>query len=129
MAAQSGLFGSAIYMTGGTTTIVGIGEWSMDLGMDTVETTAFGDTWKQRLPSIREFSGSFGGNADSDASQASLRNAMLGGSAVALRLYDSATTYWNIGTAYLEGNSNSISIDGKGERSWDFNGHGAPTYV
>lgn len=129
MAAQSGLFGSVVYMTGGTTLVIGIAEWNLDLGMDTVETTAFGDTWARRLPSIRNYSGSFSGNADSDASQASLRNAALGGSAVALRLYDSATTYWNCGTVYLESNPNSISIDGKGDRGFDFNGDGAPTYV
>jgi PAS domain-containing protein len=118
-----------VYTTGGTTLIVGIGEWSIDLGMSTVETTAFGDTWKQRLPSIREVSGSFSGIADTGASQTFLQNTMLGGSAIALRLYDGTITYWNIATAYLTGVSNSISIDGKGERSFDFDGHGAPTYV
>ena len=129
MAALSGLNGSVVYMTAGTTNIVGIGEWSLDIGMSPVEITAFGDTWRAILPSIREYSGSFSGNADTDTSQATLRNAMLGGSAVALRLYDAAATYWNLGTVYLTGQSNGISVDGKGDRGWDFDGHGAPTYV
>ena len=116
-------------MTGGTTNVVGIGEWSLDVGMSPVEITAFGDTWRGILPSIREYSGSFSGNADTDSSQTSLRNAMLGGSAVALRLYDAAATYWNLGTVYLTNMNNGIAVDGKGERGWDFEGHGAPTYV
>lgn len=129
MAALSGLSGSVLYMTGGTTNIVGIGEWSLDIGMSPVETTAFGDTWKKIIASVREYSGSFSGNADTDSSQTTLRNAMLGGSAIALRLHDSATTYYSVGTAFLTGMNDSISVDGKGERGWDFEGSDALTYV
>lgn len=129
MAALSGTAGSVVYMTGGTTTVVGIAEWSLDIGMTPVEITAFGDNWKVNLPSIREFSGSFSGNSDTDASQASLRNAMLGGSAVALRLYEGSSNYWNIGTAYLTGLGRSISQTGKGESSFDFEGSSTLTYV
>ena len=133
MAALSGLFGSAVITSAGTVpgtaNIIGIGEWSLDLGMSPVEITAFGDNWRGILPSIREYSGSFSGNADTDTSQATLRNAMMGGSVVALRLYDAAATYWSLGTVYLTGQNNGISFDGKGDRGWDFDGHGAPAYV
>jgi hypothetical protein len=129
MAAMSGTAGSVLYMTGGTTVVVGIAEWSIDIGMSPAEITAFGDSWQAILPSVREFSGSFSGNSDSDTSQATLRNAMLGGSVVALRLHDTVSTYWNVATCYLTGQNNTISVKGKGDRGWDFQGSGALTYV
>lgn len=129
MAALSGTAGSVVYMTGGTTLVEGIGEWSLDIGMDTVETTAFGDEWRERIAGVRQYSGSFSGRADTDASQTSLRSAMLGGSAVAFRLYDSPTTYYNVTAAYLTGMSPSIAFDGRGDTSYDFEGNGSLAYV
>ena len=83
----SGTAGSVVYMTGGTTVVGEITEWNLDLSMSPVEVSAFGDNWKRSIPSIRAASGSFSGNfAGDDTAQTSLRNAMLGGSAIALRL-------------------------------------------
>jgi hypothetical protein len=125
----SGTAGSVVYMTGGTTVVGELSEWSLDLSMTTVETTAFGDGWKRAIPSFRSAGGSFSGSfAGDDTAQTSLRNAMLGGSAVALRLYE-GTAYWNIGTAYLTGNGRSISQSGKAETSFDFEPSGPVTYV
>lgn len=129
MAPISGLLGSVAYTTGGTTLIVGISEWSLDFGMEPVETTQFGDRWKTFIASVQEFSGSFSGRGDTDASQATMRNAALGGSAVALRLYDGTANYYNIGTALLTGMSPSISNEGRGDISYDFQGSGGLTYV
>ena len=133
MTKKSGLFGSvvitAVGTVPGTAAIVGIGEWSLDLGMDTPEVTAFGDTWKQFLAGLREYSGSFSGYGDTDSSNATIRNAMLGGSAITLRLYESASNYYNCGTVLLNSGNPTISIDGVGEDSWDFQGSGALTYV
>ena len=125
----SGTAGSVVYMTGGTTVVGEISEWSLDLAMSPVETTAFGDGWKRSIPSFRSGSGSFmGSHANDDTAQTSLRNAMLGGSAIALRLYE-GTAYWNVGTAYITGNGRSISQSGKAELSYDFEPSGPVTYV
>lgn len=133
MAAKSGLFGSAVITIAGTVpgtaNIVGIGEWSLDIGHGVVETTAFGDGWKQFIAGIKEYSGSFSGNSDTDSTHTSLRNAMLGGSVVGLRLYDTATTYYTVGTAYLSSGNPTISYDGKGEQGYDFQGVGALSYT
>lgn len=133
MAPKSGLFGSVVITSAGTVpgtaAVIGMGEWSLDIGHNTVETTAFGDTFKRRITGIREYSGSFSGNDDTDSSNTTLRNAILGGSVIALRLYDGTATYYNCGSVYLEGGNPQISIDGKGEASWDFNGDGTLTYV
>ena len=128
MAPLSGTAGSVVYMTGGTTVVVGIGEWSLDIGMDTVETTAFGDQWRTRIAGIRQFSGSFSGRADNDASQTTLRNQALAGSAFAARFYE-GTTYYNVTSAFFTGLSPSISFDGRGDVSFDFEGNGTLTYV
>lgn len=133
MTTKSGLFGSAVITSAGTVpgtaNIVGIGEWSLDIGHNVVEVTAFGDAWKRVIASIREYSGSFSGNSDTDSTHTSLRNAMLGGSAISLRLYDTATTYYNVGTALLENGNPSISFDGKAEQGYDFVGDGPLSYV
>ena len=125
----SGTAGSVVYMTGGTTVVGEISEWTMDLSMSPVETTAFGDGWKRSIPSFRAASFSFSGNfAIDDTAQTSLRNSMLGGSAIAARLAE-GTAYWNIGTAYLTGMSNTISQAGKADVSFDAEPSGAVTYV
>lgn len=133
MAPLSGLYGSvvitAVGTVPGTAAIIGVGEWSLDIKHNTVETTAFGDTWKRRVASIREYSGSFSGNKDTDSSQTTLQNAILGGSVITLRLYDTVTNYYTCGSVYLSGASPKISVDGKGENSWSFDGDGGLSYT
>lgn len=126
----SGTAGSVVYTTGGTTTVGEISEWSLDLSMSPVETTAFGDNWARYLPSIRNATGSFAGNFDpADAMQTNLVNAMLAGSAIALRLYVSGSKYFNLGTAYVTGLSPSISQAGKADVSYAFQNSGPATFV
>lgn len=121
MAALSGTAGSVVYTTGGTTNVGEIAEWSLDISHSPVETTAFGDNWADYVPSIRNATGSFSGNFDStDTAQTSLINAMLGGSAVAMRFYVSPSKYFNVGTAYLTGMSPAISQTGKADQSFTF---------
>lgn len=127
--ALSGTAGSVAYITGGTTAIGAIKEWSLSLTHNPVETTAFGENWQTYIASIRGATGSFSGNGDnSDSAQTSLRNAMMGGSAVALRFYNGPDWYWEAGTAYLTGNERSISNEGKLELSYDFTVSGVITY-
>ena len=129
MAAKSGLQGSVVVYdaSAGTAAVAGMGEWSLDLGADTPETTAFGDTWKQFIAGLREYSGSFSGISDTGA--VTIRNAMLGGSAIGLRLYDGAATYYHCGTVLLNSGAPTQSIDGVSEDSWDFQGSGPLTYA
>jgi len=127
--AVSGTAGSVVYMTGGTALVGAITEWSLNLSHSPVETTAFGEAWQNYIAGLRNATGSFSGNLDtSDAQQTSLRNAMLGGSAIALRLYDGPSSYWTIGTAFITGHGPSISNSGKGETSFDFQVSGQPSH-
>lgn len=130
MAALSGTAGSVVYMTGGTTVVGEIAEWSLDLSHSPVDATAFGNNWAKYVPSIRNATGSFQGNFDSaDSAQASLISAMLAGSAVAFRLYVSGTKYFNVGTAYLTGLGPAISQTGKGDAAFSFQNSAEVTFV
>lgn len=127
MAALSGTAGSVL---AGTVVVGEIAEWSFDVGHSPVETTAFGDQWQEYIPSLRNATGSFSGNRDTtDTVQTTLLNSTLGGSAVALKLYVSPTSYWTVGTAYITGQSDSISNAGKADVSWNFQVSGAVTFT
>jgi hypothetical protein len=130
MAALSGTAGSVVYMTGGTVNVGEIAEWALDISHSPVDATAFGNDRAKYVPSIRNATGTFSGNFDhSDSAQASLISAMLGGSAVAFRLYVSPTKYFNVGTAYLTGMGPSISQTGKADNSYSFQNSAAVSFV
>lgn len=129
MAAFSGTAGSVLYMNGGTAVVTGMGEWSLDIQGEAVETTAFGVNWRENIQGIRSYSFSFSGRRDDAAGQELLHTGILAGSAHAFRLHESAAKYWNVGTSIFTGMSPTISFDGKGETSYDFEGSGALTYV
>ncbi len=96
---------------GGTTdtTVVAIKSWSLELSIDTLETTALGDSWKKNIPGLKEWSASSEGDysVTSDTTgQKALQDAYLAGTSVTLKLYVDDTNYYT-GTAYI----NSLSIE------------------
>ena len=126
----SGTAGSVVYMTGGTVLVGEMSEWSLDISHSPVDATAFGNDWAKYVPSIRNATGAFQGNFDvSDSGQTSLLNALLGGSAIALRLYVNASKYFNIASAYVTGMGPAISQTGKGDTSYSFQNSGTVTFV
>lgn len=125
MAALSGTAGSVAYIGGGTAVVGEMAEWRLDITGDMVETTAFGDNWKEVLPSVRSWTGTMSGNFDpSNAVQGSVLNAMLGGSAVDLRFHHSSAGFFR-GTAYVNSAGPGISQKGKGDMQFGFTGSGA----
>lgn len=126
----SGTAGSVVLVSGGTSLIGGMNEWSLDLSHSPVETTEFGEDWASYIPSIKNATGSFSGNQSAtDTAQGALRDAFLGGSAVALRLYVNGAKYYDVGTALLTGMGPSIGVSGKGEISYDFQVSGPVAFV
>lgn len=126
----SGTGGSVVYMTGGTTLVGEMSEWSLDISHSPVDATAFGNDWAKYVPSIRNATGAFQGNfTTDDSAQTSLLNALLGGSAIALRLYVNATKYFNIASAYVTGMGPAISQTGKADVSYSFQNSGTVTFV
>lgn len=101
--------------TGGTTyvAVASMNEWTLDFKRDKVDVTAFGDTNKQVVLGLPDYSGTFGGFWDKTTSP-SLFDVILGSVAAALKLVpdavDVATTYFS-GLAYLDG---SINVSASG---------------
>jgi hypothetical protein len=128
MSAFSGTAGSVVYTLGGTTVISGIGEWTLDLSLSPVETTSFGNTWDEQQSSVRTYTGSFSGNKDVSG-QTSFAVKFTDGLPIGLKLYEDETHYWDTGIAYVTGMSPSVSIKGKGDISFNFQGAGVPSYT
>jgi len=122
--AISGTAGSVVYVSGGTPVVDELTEWSLSISNDTVETTYWGQTWKSFLPLIPGASGSFSGNHTHGSVQLALGTALAVGTLIGLKLYVNATQGYS-GSAYLTGQSPSISISGKADTSFDFTFSGA----
>lgn len=132
-APYSGTAGSVVLISGGTTRLGNITEWSLDQQRTTVETTAFGDDNRRVIPAIKSATGSFSGSFDNDdTGQTAFINAYGSGTYLQLRLHfggEGSTNYWDIGSALITSINNSISITGKGEISYDFECNGGATLV
>lgn len=127
--AVSGTAGSVAVVSGGTTVIGSVKEWSLDIAHNTPETTAFGDSWRTYIAGIREFSGSLSLNVDpADAAQTTVRNAILNGSAAFTFRFYAGTNYY-AGSALVSGISPSLGFDGVWENSADIQGSGALSYT
>lgn len=110
-------------------TLGDIDGWTLDMSTDRVEVTAFGDTNKQRVAGLPDFSGGISGwwNAVASSSPAYFA-AVLAGTPVTLRLIPNTldpTTYFQ-GLANVDGGVNvsakgAISTSGK----WDAAGNWA----
>lgn len=90
-------------------TVVGIKNWSLDLSLDTLETTALGDDWKGYISGLKEWTASSDGdyNVHSDsAGQQALQEAFLSGTVVEAMFYVDDTHYYT-GEAII----NSLSIE------------------
>lgn len=120
-------YGGAVKV--GTATVAEIGEWSLDVTLNTEETESFGDQWKEFTGTLKEWSGSCSGRWDmtDTTGQKAMQDALLGGTTVTLKLYvDGAKNY--SGTALITKISPKSSVEGVVEVSFDFQGTGALTY-
>ena len=90
--------------------VADLNSWTLDMDRDTVDVTAFGDTNKQFVLGLPNFSGTYSGFWNSTTSP-TLFNAILGTVAVGLKLTpDTATaTAFFSGKAYLSGGINVSS--------------------
>lgn len=110
-------------------TVAEIDEWTLTVGPNLVDSAAFGDSWEEKTATLLKWSGSFKGRFDiTDTNgHAALQTAALGGTTVALRLYEDGSKYYS-GTAYIE-MSNSSTVGGLVEASYTFTGTGALSYT
>lgn len=129
MAYVSGTAGSVSYVSGGTTVVGGAHEWSLDLGQETPEVTAFGENWRAFIPGIREWSGSLSAHLDpANAGQTFVRNALIGGS-VGIEFRFAAGSNYYSGSALITGASPGIAYDGAATLDFDLQGTGALAFT
>jgi hypothetical protein len=123
MAVYTGRYAKVAF---GTTAVGGQGKWSLDgITVDTLDTTAFGDTAKQFAMGLTDYGTlTFGGNYDyTDTGQNTLVSANINASKIAnLRLYVDNTTYWvpdttSVGAAgmYIQSVKITQDINGLGK--------------
>ena len=105
-----------------TNTVTEIGDWTLDIAIDTAEATDFGDSWKEHIYTLRGASGSFKcrfDKADTNGHVALQTEALSGTSGVSLRLYIDGTNYYS-GTALITSMSPSASVGGLVEVTYNF---------
>jgi predicted secreted protein len=113
-----------------TKQIIGIKNWSLELSLETLETTALGDDWKKYITGLKEWTASSEGDynvpQDTDGQEA-LQQAFLSGSIVTLKLYVDADNYYT-GTAYINSLSIEDPVDDVVSISIEFTGAGELTF-
>lgn len=102
-------------------------EFSIDVSVDTEETTSFGDSWKTHLATLSSWTGSCSGQfSGTDPAQKAMRTALLAGTPATVTFtLDTGVTV--SGTAILTASSISAAVGGKVEVSYDMQGSGPIT--
>ncbi len=123
------MVGNAAALKISTNTIGEMDNWSLDVQTGLEETQAFGDTWKERTSTIKEWSGSGSGRLDTADTNGhvALKTAFLAGSTVAIRFYVDGTNYYS-GNAFVQA-SFSAPENGIITASYTFTGTGALSYT
>lgn len=125
MAAIAGINGK---VTVAAVVLANIDDWSLDLGGDVVDTTAFGSTWKTKTPTVKQWSGKAVGrfdNADTTGQIASI-NALL--TSVACIFNTDAVHNWS-GSAIISQVVPKATATGVVTIEFSFVGNGALTYA
>lgn len=103
--------------------------WTLDASTGLEETQAFGDVWKERTATIRDWSGTGAGRFDNTDTNGhvALNTATLAGTTVAVRFYINGTNYYS-GNAFVQAALNA-SENGLVTVSYTFTGNGALSYT
>jgi hypothetical protein len=127
MAAVSGKIGKVIVAAA---TVAEIDSWDYNPTADLWEKTKYLDTSKSHGVGLMDGSGSFKGRHDmTDTNgQLALRNAMLAGTQVTLKLYVDATHFYTV-PALIKGTPIKSSVQGPVEVGFDFQADGDATYA
>jgi predicted secreted protein len=128
--AIAGKNGKVVIGESTTAKVVGIKNWSLELSLETLETTALGDDWKNYISGLKEWTASSDGDyeihSDEDGQQA-LQAAFLSGETVTVKLYVDAINYYK-GEGYINSLSIEDPVDDVVSISIEFTGTGALTF-
>ena len=128
--AVAGKNGKVVIGAEATKKVVGIKNWSLELSLDTLETTALGDDWKNYITGLKELSASSEGDYEvpvDEQGQAALQKAFLDGTTVTVKLYVDEKNYYT-GEAYINSLSIEDPVDDVVSISIEFTGTGALSF-
>ena len=128
--AVAGKNGKVVIGESATKKVVGIKNWSLELSLDTLETTALGDDWKNYITGLKEWSASSEGDYEvpvDTEGQKALQDAFLNGTTVTVKLYVDGTNYYQ-GEAYINSLSIEDPVDDVVSISIEFTGTGALSF-
>ena len=128
--AVAGKGGKVVIGDGAAKKVVGIKRWSLELSLDTLETTALGDDWKNYITGLKEWSASSEGDYEvpvDEEGQAALQSAFLNGTTVVVKLYVDGKNYY-MGEAYINSLSIEDPVDDVVSISIEFTGTGALSF-
>lgn len=123
------LAGNAGAFKVGTNTVAEMDTWSLDVSPGLEETQSFGDTWKERTLTLKEYSGSASGRLDiTDTNgHVAIQTAILAGTVIAARFYVNGSNYYS-GNVFVNA-AFSAPENGLITANYTFTGHGALTYT
>ena len=128
--AIAGKNGKVVIGSSTTEKVVGIKNWSLELSLETLETTALGEDWKKYISGLKEWTasseGDYGVPTDT-AGQKALQTAFLNGTTVTVKMYVDATNYYQ-GEAYISSLSIEDPVDDVVSISIEFTGSGALSF-
>lgn len=106
--------GKTGYVKIGSDLVAHMSNFSLEMSTDIIEVVSFGNTYKEKIPSIKDWSASAEGNCDfaSTSGQEDLIDAYEDGTLVTIGLGITDDIYFE-GTAYIE----SLSIDNASDDS------------
>lgn len=115
-----------------TTEVKKVGDWSLDVGIDMLDTTTMNDGeggWKTCVPGLAGATGSINIKLDpADTGQTTLRQKVLFKQSAALELYEDATHKYS-GTVYFSGLGAKAEVAGLVEQSVNFQFTGIVEYA
>ena len=130
MAARMGKDGF-ISIAGTTVAATYVDSWSINPSIGTADVTAYGDSARAFISTLREWTVTCGGTLDrADAQQLDVLNnfeSTATSTSFTLRLYDS-TAYW-LGTALVMSANINSSVADKVSFTFNFQGTGALSYI
>ena len=128
--AVAGKNGKVVVGNSSSTKVVGIKNWSLELSLETLETTALGDDWKKYITGLKEWTASSEGDYEvptDTTGQKALQTAYLNGDTVVVKLYVDGSNYYT-GEAYISSLSIEDPVDDVVSISIEFTGTGALSF-
>lgn len=128
--AVAGKNGKVIIGESGNQKVAAIKNWSLELSLETLETTALGDDWKNYITGLKEWTASSEGDYEvptDTQGQAALQEAYLAGTTVTVKLYVDNSNYYQ-GTAYIGSLSIEDPVDDVVSISLELTGTGELTF-